>query len=315
MTRIAAFAACLTLLLAACGNGGEEEETPAPQDQSLEDAAPAADAAEPGPADEAGPPLSLAEAVNGAWRSPEARTRDVWRNPQETLEFFELDPSGTIVEIWPGGGWYTDILSPWITAHDGVYVAAWFPVEFGDERAAALRNQFVQRFGRDPFGPVALAEFGPFTGPLVEPGTADAVLSFRNVHNWMAGGYAEKAFADIYTALRPGGVLGIVAHRLPANRVQDPRAVSGYVQQDYVIALAREAGFELAGASEINANPRDSADHPFGVWTLPPVGRTTDFNGETGDDFDAEHYEAIGESDRMTLLFRKPAEAAASEAP
>ena len=144
-------------------------------------------------------------------------------------------------------------------------------------------------------------------GPLGEPESVDAVLTFRNIHNWMGGDHADKFFVDAFNVLKPGGVLGVVEHRLPSAMEQDPSAPSGYVHEDYVIALAEAAGFELEASSEINANPADTADHPFGVWTLPPVSRAADGDGNTPDDFDPQKYLDIGESDRMTLKFVKPA--------
>ncbi|MBV5257010.1 class I SAM-dependent methyltransferase [Synechococcus moorigangaii CMS01] len=247
---------------------------------------------------------SLAWAVAGEWRA-DAVVRDVWRHPRETLEFFGVDPSGTIVEIWPAGGWYTQVLAPWIAANGGTYVAAHFDPA-GNDQTQAFIDSYAERFSAPLFGEIEIASFGPDTGPIVPEGSADAVLTFRNVHNWMARGFEEKAFADFYAALRPGGILGVVEHRLPASQPQDPRAANGYVQEDYVIALATEAGFELVGSSEINANPADTTDHPFGVWTLPPVLRSSPRGEEPDPDFDRSPYETIGESDRMTLLFRKP---------
>ncbi|MFW6300095.1 MAG: class I SAM-dependent methyltransferase [Oceanicaulis sp.] len=291
----------LAALLAACGGDAPEPE----------DAQTAQAAAEAGDSPEAGgvaatPPRTVEDAVDGAWRGEQARARDAFRNPAATIEFFDIDPSGVIVEIWPGGGWYADILAPWIEANGGTYVAAWPPVDPQNERAAAFRDRFLERFGSPLYGEATLVPFGAETGALMKAEPADAILTFRNVHNWMGAGFAEKAFDDFYAALKPGGKLGVVEHRLPASRVQDPRAATGYVQQDYVISLAEEAGFELVASSEINANPADTADHPFGVWTLPPVSRTSDFGEPTDPDFDTAPYDAIGESDRMTLLFRKP---------
>ncbi|TRO96017.1 class I SAM-dependent methyltransferase [Glycocaulis profundi] len=308
----------LPLGLAACGEREPAEPDPAAApdaseqtDQDIpaeidpaEDAAPEADApaaeAEAAPAAAEG---TLEWAVGGEWRA-EQSGRDEWRNPAETLDFFGVDPSGTVIEIWPAAGWYTQILAPWIAANGGTYVAAHFPAN-GEDTQAFLDN-YRERFSGALYGEIEIAEFGPGTGDLVRPGSADAVLTFRNVHNWMARGFEQKAFADFHQALRPGGILGVVEHRLPASMVQDPRAASGYVQQDYVIALATEAGFEFIGASEVNANPADTADHPFGVWTLPPVSRTSALGEPDDADFDRAPYDAIGESDRMTLLFRKP---------
>ncbi|MGX6646437.1 class I SAM-dependent methyltransferase [Maricaulaceae bacterium MS644] len=307
MLRTAAFVS-LAVLLTACSqpapeaSGPQTEETAAQVDDSPESVSVEATA-----------PQTLAEAAAGPWRGEQARARDEARNPVETLEFFAIDPSGTIVEIWPGGGWYADILAPWIEANGGTYVAAWPPVDPSNERSVAFRDRFLERFESPLYGTAALAPFGANTGALMAEGSADAILTFRNVHNWMGAGFAEKAFADFYAALKPGGVLGVVEHRQPASLVQDPRAATGYVQQDYVVSLAQEAGFELVGSSEINANPADSADHPFGVWTLPPVNRTSAFGQPADPDFDTAPYEAIGESDRMTLLFRKPDSAETGE--
>ena len=309
MLRLALSASLAALALTACS--GEAPET---DDSAAVEAA--AGAAETEGAGEiaTAPPQTLEAAVAGAWRGAPAMARDDWRNPAETLDFFGVDPSGVIVEIWPGGGWYADILAPWIEANGGTYVAAWPPVDPDNERAVAFRDRFLERFESDLYGEATLVPFGPETGALMNEEPADAVLTFRNVHNWMGAGFAEKVFADFYAALKPGGVLGVVEHRLPASRVQDPRAATGYVQQDYVISLAEEAGFEFVGSSEVNANPADTADHPFGVWTLPPVSRTSAFGEPADPDFDPAPYDAIGESDRMTLLFRKPeAESGAPE--
>lgn len=323
-----ALALCLPLM--ACGNDKPAPDEPAheafegtPEDAGTDalpdadmeaeaDASDEADASEP---EDAAPQTeanlstepetgSLAWAVAGEWRG-DAAERDVWRNPRATLEFFGVDPSGTVIEIWPAGGWYTQVLAPWIAANGGTYVAAHFDPS-GNPRTQEFIDSYVERFSAPLFGEVQIAAFGAETGPIVPDGSADAVLTFRNVHNWMARGFEEKAFADFYAALRPGGILGVVEHRLPASQPQDPRAASGYVQEDYVIALATEAGFELVGSSEINANPADTADHPFGVWTLPPVLRSSPVGGEPDPEFDSSPYESIGESDRMTLLFRKP---------
>jgi len=325
---VSALALCLPLM--ACGDSadteapatgaisedtaGEATQTPAEDSEAEGDAQQAPSSAAELSADDASgeaAPMSteaqtgsLAWAVAGEWRA-DAVTRDVWRHPAETLEVFGVDPSGTIIEIWPAGGWYTQVLAPWIAANDGTYVAAHFPAD-GNAQTQAFIDGYVERFSAPLFGEIEIAAFGPETGPIVPDGSADAVLTFRNVHNWMARGFAEKAFADFYAALRPGGILGVVEHRLPASQPQDPRASSGYVQEDYVVALAAEAGFELVNASEINANAADTADHPFGVWTLPPVLRTSPRGEEPDPDFDTAPYESIGESDRMTLLFRKP---------
>jgi len=141
---------------------------------------------------------------------------------------------------------------------------------------------------------------------MMAPGSADIVISRRNVHNWMGGGYSDQAFSEFYAALKPGGILGIVEHRLPETMEQDPRGRTGYVQESYMKDMAARAGFEFVGSSEVNANPKDTADHPYGVWTLPPRSKTPDADTPEAADFDAAKYKKIGESDRATLKFRKP---------
>jgi predicted methyltransferase len=290
-------------LTAACApQAATPVEPPAPAATTLTEAAPVAAAP-------AGPAVgSLAWAVAGDWRTAEEKARDTWRNPEATLAFFGVEADDKVVEIWPGGGWYTQILAPYLKSGGGRYVAAAFdPV--GNEFRANAVQRFRDTYMAKPelYGDIALTVFAQNAGPITEPGTADVVLTFRNVHNWMGGGWAEKAFKDAYDALKPGGVLGVVEHRLPSAMTQEPTAPSGYVHEDYVIALATEAGFVLEARSEINANPKDTADHPFGVWTLPPNSRTKDRDGNAPEGFNPETYKAIGESDRMTLKFRKPA--------
>lgn len=263
-------------------------------------------------------PLSLADAVAGDWRSDEEKTRDAWRNPAETLEFFEIEPSETVIEIWPGGGWYTNVLAPYLASGDGTLVAAiWDTNVFEGDRLARIEQRIadfkaVYEADAELFGELEYSAFSAQSGPLAAADSIDTILTFRNVHNWMGGDYTAKFFTDAYAALKPGGVLGVVEHRLPSSAEQNPRAATGYVHEDFVKALAAAAGFEFVEASEINANPKDSADHPFGVWTLPPVSRTSDREGNTPDGFDAAVYAEIGESDRMTLKFVKP-EPASSE--
>ncbi len=260
---------------------------------------------------ETAPAMTLAEAVASDLRTDAEKARDVWRHPAETLEFFGVEADDKVVEVWPGGGWYTNILAPWLASGGGTLVAAGFDaasIEDAERRARTEERlaEFKAIYADPKFGTIEHAAFSAASGPLTADGTADAVLTFRNIHNWMAAGYTEKFFADAYTALKPGGVLGVVEHRLPSTQAQDPKATSGYVHEDYVKALAAAAGFEFVGASEINANPADTADHPFGVWTLPPNSAATGRDGAAVEGFDPEKYKAIGESDRMTLKFRKP---------
>lgn len=274
--------------LAACGRKDEK----------------AADAGAPsGPAEG-----SLEWAVQGPWRAAD-RPRDIYRHPLETLRFFGLQPAMHVVEFWPGSGWYTEILAPYLNKGGGEYYGAGFTTGEGANPAqAALVANFERRFGSDRrlYGDVKFSAFGAATGPVAPAGTADMALFMRNIHAWMAAGIAEKAFADAYAALKPGGVLGVEQHRLAPDEDQDPAAANGYVQEAFVKQLAAEAGFIFVAASEINANPEDTKDHPFGVETLPPRLLTAP-QGEAPDpSFDTAKYRAIGESDRMTLKFRKP---------
>jgi predicted methyltransferase len=243
----------------------------------------------------------LDAAIAGDHRSPEARARDRYRNPKETLMFFGLQPGMTVVEITPAAGWYTDIIAP-VLRERGRYVAAHANPR-GTEGQQRARQAFIDRTTARPdvYGNIAVTSFGRgIASNIAAPGSADMVLTFRNVHNWVGAGFAEEAFTAFYQALKPGGILGVVEHRLPEDRPDDERSrASGYMKQSEVVRMAEAAGFRLVEASEVNANPRDTADHPKGVWTLPP-------NFALQDE-DRAKYEAIGESDRMTLKFVKPA--------
>lgn len=263
-----------------------------------------------GPPQPDGPPRgSLEWAIQGAWRPDADKARDRWLHPMETLRFFDLQPSMTVVEFWPGRGWWSDILAPYLADGGGVYYAAGFYAgEGADPAQAALTRQLRARLTSDEklYGEVQFTAFGANTGAVAPPGTADLVLFMRSIHRWMAAGIAEKAFADAFSALKPGGVLGVEQHRLPPDADQDPAAASGYVQEPFVRQLAEEAGLVFVAASEINANEADTKDHPFGVDTLPPV-RLSAPRGQPADPaFDPAPFNAIGESDRMTLKFRKP---------
>jgi predicted methyltransferase len=222
------------------------------------------------------------------------------------LDFFDIAPGQTVAEIWPG--WYTQILAPYLADNDGTYVAVLSPDSVSD-RVAARNTAFKEKYGdADVYGTLGYGAFSGDTGLSLADNSVDTILSFRNVHNWMGGGYAEEAFAEFARALKPGGMLGIVEHRLPETQTQDPKGGTGYVQESYMKALAAEAGLEFVESSEVNANPLDTADHPMGVWTLPPRSRTPDAGTPDANGFDAELYKNIGESDRATLKFRKPAE-------
>ena len=302
--------AAATLALAACN--APESTTPAT------DTPPATDAAG---SETAATAPTLADIVAGDWRSDAEKARDVWRHPVETLTFFGVKADDTVVEIWPGNGWYTNILAPYLKSGNGQLIVTLFePAVYAEDaerrdRAQQRNDAFMAEYAADPetFGTLQQSAFPTLTGPLAPDGSVDVVLTFRNIHNWMSGDYSDSFFRDAYAALKPGGVLGVVEHRLPSSAEQDPRAASGYVHEDFVKALAAAAGFEFVEASEINANPTDTTDHPFGVWTLPPVSQTADRDGNSIDGFDPDAYLAIGESDRMTLKFVKPAEPAATD--
>jgi predicted methyltransferase len=264
--------------------------------------------AEPPPQPDGPPKGSLEWAVAGPWRAQD-RSRDVWRHPMETLRFFGLQPSMVVVEFWPGSGWWTEVLAPYLAEGGGRYIAAGFQTGAeADPAQSRLTAAFEARFTNDRrlYGEVELSEFGPTSGPVAPAGTVDLALFMRNIHAWMAAGIAEKAFADAYAALRPGGILGVEQHRLGPDKDQDPTAANGYVQEAFVRQLAAEAGFAFVAASEVNANERDTKDHPFGVETLPPMGLTAPRGSPPDPTFDRSKYDEIGESDRMTLRFRKP---------
>ena len=232
-------------------------------------------------------------------RSAENKARDKFRNPVETLTFFGIKPEMTVVEIYPGRGWYTEILAPYLKGSGTLY-AAEHPGDPSYEAVQKSLEAFDKKVKAAPelYGEVKRTKLTK-DGDIAPPNSADLVLTFRNVHSWMGAGTAGDAFAAMFKALKPGGVLGLVQHRGAPDVQQDPKAGTGYVNEDYVIELAKKAGFELAAKSEINANPKDTKDYAKGVWTLPPSYRL-------GDE-DRDKYAAIGESDRMTLKFVKPA--------
>ena len=243
---------------------------------------------------------ALSAAAASPLRSEANRARDPYRHPVETLAFFGIKPTDHVVELWPGGGWYTEILAPYLAARGKLTVAA--PAGKQSDGIAAKLDGNAAAYGK-----VARANFpSNLGGSGVAPGTADAVLTFRNVHNWRMGylapdkaDYSEQAFREIYAMLKPGGVLGIEDHRLSESATAERERSSGYIKVSTVRALAEKAGFRFAGSSEVNANPRDTKDYPKGVWTLPP--------SYAEKDVDRDRYAAIGESDRMTLKFVKPA--------
>lgn len=247
------------------------------------------------------PAKPIDDALAGAHRLEANRARDVYRNPKATLQFFGLEPGMTVVEIWPGAGWYTEILAP-VLRERGVLYAAHFHLDGkGPKYRETSRAGFLGKLAANPavYDRVRVTAFGaPQQVAIAPAGSADMVLTFRNVHNWSAAKSDEAAFRAFFAALRPGGILGVVEHRANAGTPFEQMIKSGYMTESYVIALAEKAGFRLAGRSEINANAKDTKDHPAGVWTLPPTYRLKDQ--------DRARYAAIGESDRMTLKFVKP---------
>jgi predicted methyltransferase len=239
----------------------------------------------------------LSASVANPARQQTHKVRDTHRHPAETLAFFGLKPGMTVVEISPGSGYYAEILAPYAKATSGKYVATGNPIAALSDQAAWGTQTYVP-FGRD-------------SAALAPAGSADMVLTFRNIHNWMwQPGMLDKAMADFAAALKPGGVLGVVEHRAdprPETVAGTRSASDGYVSKATIVEAAKKAGLVLEAESEINANPKDTKDHPFGVWTLPPNSRTSQGNNPAPANFNAEKYKAIGESDRHTLRFRKPA--------
>lgn len=250
-------------------------------------------------------PPGLEAVLNGDHRDPDNVKRDPHRHPAETLGFFGLKPDLTVIEIWPGyRGWYLEILAPYLRDR-GTYIAASFDRD--------SEREFIQRSIRildeklaarpDLYDRVVLTELSRSKMDIAPPNSADMILTFRNFHNWQKFGYADEMFAMFYRTLKPGGILGFTDHRADPDAEPDADPINGYAYGGYAkaadaIAAAEAAGFELVGAADINANPRDTKNHPNGVWTLPPTNRH--------DPAERAKYQAIGESDRMTLKFRKP---------
>lgn len=261
----------------------------------------AATAAAAAPVTDAATAAAIERALAGDHRSAANRARDAYRHPKETLTFFGIRQNMTVIEVWPGGGgWYTEILAP-VLRDKGRYIAAsWDPKsesKYVQDNLKAYAEKLASR--PDLYGKTTVVALQhPDELKPVPDGSADMVLTFRNLHNWMSRDAAEPMLAAMFRALKPGGILGMVEHRASNSEPQDPRARSGYVREDHAIALAEATGFELIGRSDVNANPNDTKNHPDGVWSLPPTFR--------GGEVNREHYSAIGESDRFTLRFRRP---------
>jgi predicted methyltransferase len=278
----------IALSLAAVSCGGSS--TPAAQ-------APAAQAS---PETEA----KLAQIITGNQRTLDERARDAYRHPRETLEFFGVRENMTVVELSASKGWYTAILGPLLSDKGKLAVTSADPNGPADSEGTKNAKSLQERISKDPasFGKVTtiVTNWKKDEVSLGPDGSADMVLTFRNLHGWIANGVADKVLAASFKVLKSGGTLGVEEHRAKPEASTDPKVIgeTGYVPEALVVKLAEKAGFKLAGASEINANPKDTKDHPKGVWTLPPTL-------ELGDR-DKDKYVAIGESDRMTLKFVKP---------
>ncbi len=243
---------------------------------------------------------SLHRVIMGDHRSIEHKQRDIYRHPQQTLDFFDVKDDMTVVEIWPGEGWYTEILAPYLKDQGKLY-AAHFSENAEQVYYQKNLSEFVKKIKSKAklYEKIKLTVLQPPEFLQIAPeGYADRILTFRNVHNWMKNDQAATVFNAMFKALKPGGILGVVEHRSSVLKPQDIHAASGYVTEDYVIALARNAGFEFLEKSEINANSKDTKDYPEGVWALPPALKLKDKN--------RKKYEDIGESDRMTIKFIKP---------
>lgn len=287
MSRHASFAAVLALAAVVGTTLAAAVPSPAPAAERASDAA------------------ALDAAIAGDWRDPKNTVRDVYRHPAQTLRFFGVAPTQRVVEITPGGGgWYSEILGPYLRGK-GTYTAAVVdPAALPEGRGRDYQQQGLDalkaRLAAHPaqFDKVVLAPFDPKQPVFAAPGSVDTVLTFRNVHNWVAAGNAQAYFDAFFAALKPGGTLGVVDHRAKPGTDLETMKSSGYLTEQLVIEYATKAGFTLAARSEVNANPKDDTRHPNGVWTLPPTNRH--------DAEDEAMYKAIGESDRMTLRFVKP---------
>jgi predicted methyltransferase len=250
----------------------------------------------------------LKAAIAAPTRPAADRARDGFRHPEETLLFWGLKPDMTVIDLQPGGGYWTEILAPYAAQTGGTYIGGVADLANPklSEGAKKGRANFEAKYAdKGRYGTPRYTGFGPVSGPLAPANSVDLIITSREIHNWIAGGYFEKSLKDCYAALKPGGVLAIEEHRADP-KPQDAKASSGYVATDTIVTAATKVGFKLAGASEINANPKDTKDYPFGVWTLPPT-RTSSEGDHALTAAERAKYDAIGESDRMTLRFRKPA--------
>jgi predicted methyltransferase len=249
---------------------------------------------------------AIEAAVAGDWRKPEAKARDADRHPVDALAFWGLKPKMAVLELQPGGGWWTEILAPYARMNQGEFYAT--AADLDDpglsENAKKGRAAFAEKYANEAvYGKVNLVNWGAKAKPL-PANKFDFVLAARVFHGWLNGGSADANLANIFNSLKPGGVLAVEQHRGKPDQ-KEPVA-AGYVTEQTVIDAATKAGFKFEGKSEVNANAKDTKDHPFGVWTLPPTRQSSANNQPVAADFDRAKYDAIGESDRMTLRFVKP---------
>ena len=243
----------------------------------------------------------LEAAINSDERSPANKARDQYRHPLETLTFFGIKPDMTVVELWPFGGWYTEILAPYLRDKGKLYDAAMDP-DSSNQEDQQYNKEFHALLDANPkiFDKVVVTALGPGKYDIAPAGTADMVLTFRNIHNWAWAGMEKDVFAAAYKALKPGGILGVVEHRNNDPNFEPRKPGDGYVGEDWAKQMIESVGFEFVAESDINRNPKDTKDYPMSVWTLPPFYALGDK--------DRDKYTAIGESDRFTLKFIKPAE-------
>ena len=254
------------------------------------------------------PDAALQAAVDSPARPAGDTKRDVYRHPYASLAFWGLKPGTTVIDLQPGGGYWTEIMAPYEAKTGGVYIAGVADLDNPKTSPGARKGRatFEARHADAArYGHIRYVGFGPMSGALAPPGTVDLILTSREIHNWLAGGYLDRAMGQAFAALKPGGVLAVEEHRADP-RPQASGASDGYVAVKTVVDAAERAGFRPDGASEVNANPRDTKDYPFGVWTLPPTRQSAPGSAPDNPAFDHAKYDAIGESDRMTLRFRKP---------
>lgn len=251
--------------------------------------------------------MKIREAIMGDHRAEAKVARDAHRNPYETLKFFGLKEDMTVLEIFAQGAWYTEIIAP-VVAEKGMYYGA-LP-DPSSERSQRSFDSFSEALAsdKDLYGNAKAVKIGPEATQPIEPGTADLVLTFRNIHNWMAAGTVDKMYEIMYDSAKPGGYLGVVEHRGNPMVKQDPKARSGYVNEGYAIKLAEDAGWQFVGSSDINNNPMDDKNYEGRVWRLPPTLGSFDGGFKPLEGEARARNQAMGESDRYTLLFVKPAE-------